>query len=49
LLLNFALEYGLGKFQDNQVGLIIIGTHQPLVCADDVNLLGDNTNAVKNT
>jgi hypothetical protein len=31
----------LGRFQENQVALRLNGTHQLLVYADDVNLLGD--------
>jgi hypothetical protein len=47
LLFNFALEYAIIKFWENQVGLKLNGTHQLLVYADNVNLLGDNIDAIK--
>jgi hypothetical protein len=44
LLYNFSLEYAIRKVQ---VGLKLNGTHQLLVYADDVNVLGDNIDTTK--
>jgi hypothetical protein len=50
LVFNFSLQYAIRKVQDNQVGLKMNGTHQLLVHADHVNLLGDNIDTInKNT
>jgi hypothetical protein len=47
LVCNFALEYTIRKVQEDQVGLKLNGTHQLLVYADYVNLLGDNVDTTK--
>jgi hypothetical protein len=47
LLFSFALEYAIRKVQENEVGLGLNGTHQLLLYGDDINLLGDSTDTVK--
>jgi hypothetical protein len=46
-LFNFALEYDIKKVEVNQDGLKLNGTHQLLIYADDVNILGGSVHTVK--
>jgi len=47
LLFNSALEYAIRRVQVHQDGLKLNGTHQVLVFADDVNILGESVHTVK--
>jgi hypothetical protein len=46
LLFNFVLDYAIRRVQISQDGLKLNGTHQLLVYADDVNVLGGSMHAL---
>ena len=47
MLFKFALEYAIRRVQVNQNGFELNGTHQLLVYADDVNVLGGSVHIIK--
>jgi hypothetical protein len=47
LRINYALECAIRRVQVNQDGLKLIGAHQLLVYADDVDILGGSVHNMK--
>jgi hypothetical protein len=47
MVFSFVLEYAIRKVQENEVGFDLNGTHQLLVYGDDINLLGNSINTMK--
>jgi len=47
-LFNFDLKYIIRRVQVNQDGLKLNGTHQLLVYADDINILGGSIYTIEN-
>jgi hypothetical protein len=47
LLFNFTFEYAIRWIQVNQDGLQLSGTHQLIVYADDINILGGRVHTIR--
>jgi hypothetical protein len=47
LLFNFVLQYAIRRVQENQEGMKLNGTHQPLAYACDINIVGENMDNLK--
>jgi hypothetical protein len=47
LLFNFPSEYIIRKVYANEEGLKLNATHQVIVYADDVNILGGSIHSIK--
>jgi hypothetical protein len=47
LLFDFVLGYAIRRAQKNREGFNMNGTHQLLAYADDVNIVGKNTDTIK--
>ena len=44
---QYASEYAIRRVQVNKNGLKLNGTHQLLVCAEDINTLGGSVHTIK--
>jgi hypothetical protein len=48
LLTDFVLEYAIKRVSENSGGQRFNNLHQEMVCTEDVNLLQQNTDTMKN-